>query len=64
MTRVPVVRMQLVAAAASLFAESMERPEDTPRLERVARLVDEALATLDLHGVDVREESPDWQAAF
>jgi len=63
MTRVPVVRMQLVAAAASLFAESMERPEDVPRLERVASLVDDALAALDTHGLDLREEPADWQAA-
>lgn len=62
LTRIPVVRMQLVAAATSLFAESMERPEDMPRLERVARLVDETLLALDTYGCDVREEPCDWQA--
>lgn len=63
LTRIPVVRMQLVAAATALFAESMERPEDMPRLERVARLVDETLLALDTYGCDVREEPCDWQAA-
>lgn len=63
LTRIPVVRMQLTAAASAMFAESLERPEDVPRLERVARLVDEALLLLDLHGCDVREEPCDWPAA-
>lgn len=63
MTRIPVVRMQLTAAAAAMFSESLERPEDAEKLARVARLVDEALLLLDLHGMDVREEPCDWQAA-
>lgn len=63
LTRIPVVRMQLTAAAAAMFSESLERPEEAPRLERVAVLVDEALAALDTYGCDVREEPCDWQAA-
>lgn len=63
LTRIPVVRMHMTAAATALFAESMERPEDMPRLERVARLVDETILALDTYGCDVREEPCDWQAA-
>jgi hypothetical protein len=56
------VRMHLVAAAAALFCESQEAP--SPEIEAVARLVDEALETLDTHGADVRGAPPeDWQAA-
>lgn len=54
--------MHLVAAAAALFCESQESP--SPEVEAVARLIDEALETLDTHGRDVRGVPPeDWQAA-
>jgi hypothetical protein len=61
-SRIPVVRMHLVAAAAALFCESQESA--SPEVEAVARLVDEALEALDTHGADVRGAPPeDWQAA-
>lgn len=62
-SRIPVVRMHLVAAAAALFCESQEA-EAAPEVEAVARLIDEALETLDTHGRDVRGAPPeDWQVA-
>jgi hypothetical protein len=51
-SRIPVVRMHLVAAAAALFCESQESP--TPEVEAVARLVDDALEALDTHGSGAR----------
>lgn len=61
-SRIPVARMHLVAAAAALFCESQESP--SPEAEAAARLIDEALETLDTHGRDVRgAPTEDWQAA-
>lgn len=59
-SRLPVVRMHLVAAATALFNESAEQP--SPQVERAAQLVDDALEALDaVQAVDVRPPPPtDW----
>ncbi|WP_426751748.1 hypothetical protein [Myxococcus sp. Y35] len=65
-SRLPVVRQHLTAAAVSLFAEAAQADGVPPaRVQRVALLVDEALAELDAPAqlVDVRGPVPeDWPA--
>ena len=59
-SRVPVARMHLLSAAAALFREALEGGH-SPQVEAAARHVDEALACLDTHGLDVRGTAPeDW----
>ncbi|WP_223644430.1 hypothetical protein [Corallococcus sp. EGB] len=63
LSRMPVVRQYLTAAAASLHAEAMESGGQLPaNAERVAHLVDDALREANREApVDVREPPPeDW----
>lgn len=65
LTHAPVIRMNLVAAAAACHAEAMRRGGNPPPvIEAVGRLVDDALTLLDTYGTDLRGAPPeDWQAA-
>ncbi|RKH13781.1 hypothetical protein D7X74_21270 [Corallococcus sp. CA047B] len=65
LSRMPVVRMHLAAAAASLHAEACETAGKLPaNVERVAHLVDDALREADRDvPTDVRGLPPeDWAA--
>ncbi|MFP2897830.1 hypothetical protein [Corallococcus sp. 4LFB] len=65
LSRMPVVKLHLTAAAASLHAQALEAGGALPaNVERVAHLIDDALREADLEQrVDVREPPPeDWAA--
>lgn len=62
--RTPAIRMHLLSARMGLFLDAQEDTTEMPRVEAVARLVDDALTVLDTYGRDVRGAPPeDWRAA-
>ncbi|MCY1043317.1 hypothetical protein OV208_18515 [Corallococcus sp. bb12-1] len=64
-SRMPVVKMHLTAAAASLHAEACETGGKLPaNMERIAHLVDDALREADREApTDVSEQLPDDSAS-